>query len=61
MARKGIEKITYIDIKIKRMNNIYKVTGTLDDKDEKIMFKLVEDNNRIEISNGNIYGDFGGR
>ena len=61
MTHTGIEELTYIDIKIKQINNTYKVTGTLDGKNVEITFKLVEDNNRIEDPNGNIYGDFGGR
>lgn len=60
-ASKGVKELTYTNIKIKRIDNTYKVTGTLDGKEEEITFKLIEDDNRIEDSDGNIYGDFGGR
>lgn len=55
------EKEVYKNIKIQENKESYEITGQLDKKTKKVEFKKVDEGKRISDSEGNVYGDFGGK
>ncbi|MFC0751056.1 hypothetical protein ACE4W9_003245 [Enterococcus faecalis] len=55
------EKKVYKNIKIQENKESYEITGQLDKKTKKIEFKKVDEGKRISDTEGNVYGDFGGK
>lgn len=55
------EKNIYKNIKIKENKTTYEITGQLDKKRKTIEFKKVEAGKRLADSQGNVYGNFGGK